>query len=365
MHKGEFMNKICGWTVNKGNLFSDILRSGANAFKSNEDIEKIRQISHDFLLYIVWQDIPVYKREYLEDFFSKIDESKITTRLAFDDVVYSYYLSLYRGFQMINATKYIPDMETSLEEILEFTQEELDILKQLGHGFSWITRPEYARHPEFFDNEKTFMNFHIDREYIYNSRKRIEYTPVNNNILLDDLIHDDLTDKRTTHSYIDVYQTLFEKNKDNVKNVIEIGVERGGSIMLWRDYFKNATVYGIDTNSIETTRAGGDRIKLFMSTDGYDTALINNEFKTKNIKFDVIIDDGPHTIASMIFLLENYIDLLSDKGILVIEDIPDEWWCVKFTNMVPPHLKERVKIFNLTHVKGRFDDLLFVIDKSN
>ena len=52
------------------------------------------------------------------------------------------------------------------------------------------------------------------------------------------------TDKNTVHSYLPVYQKLF--GHKNVKNILEIGIQRGGSIKLWSDYFQNANVFGID-----------------------------------------------------------------------------------------------------------------------
>ena len=34
--------------------------------------------------------------------------------------------------------------------------------------------------------------------------------------------------------------------KEKAKNIIEIGIQHGGSIKRWSDYFTNANVHGID-----------------------------------------------------------------------------------------------------------------------
>ena len=46
------------------------------------------------------------------------------------------------------------------------------------------------------------------------------------------------TDKNTTHSYLPLYEYLLNPIKDSAKSVLEVGVSKGGSIKLWKDYFK-------------------------------------------------------------------------------------------------------------------------------
>ena len=38
-------------------------------------------------------------------------------------------------------------------------------------------------------------------------------------------------------------------------------------------------------------------------------------------KFDFIIDDAPHTLESMIDCIKLYHDLLTENGIMIIEDV--------------------------------------------
>ena len=90
--------------------------------------------------------------------------------------------------------------------------------------------------------------------------------------MLSQLIDNSRTDKNTTHSYIDLYDRLLSSKKHTAKNVLEIGigdghqgVTNGGSIKLWHDYFKNATVHALDIQPITNIwpeLVGKDRIKL-------------------------------------------------------------------------------------------------------
>lgn len=123
-----------------------------------------------------------------------------------------------------------------------------------------------------------------------------------------ELIDNRTTDKNTCHSYIDTYEDLFSPFKYNTNNILEIGIGtpkyNGGSIKLWHDYFPNSVVYGLDVIDITQVNddiKNKDRIKLITNIDAYNVEFINTFFLDKNIKFDILIDDGPHTIDSMIF----------------------------------------------------------------
>lgn len=84
-----------------------------------------------------------------------------------------------------------------------------------------------------------------------------------------------------------------------------------------------------------------------------------------HLKFDIIIDDGPHTLESMIFFIENYSKLLEEDGILVVEDVQSIEWIDILKNVVPENLKQYISVYDLRDNKNRYDDILFVIDKSN
>jgi len=186
---------------------------------------------------------------------------------------------------------------------------------------------------------------------------------------LKDLIDDSLTDKNTTHCYIEIYEKLFEKKKYDSNVILEIGIgdlykKNGGSIKLWRDYFPNSTIYGLDIRDIRHVNdeiINKDRINLYTSTNAYDKNFIEKEFINKNIKFDILIDDGPHALDSMIFFIKNYLPLLKEDGIFVIEDIPDINWVSKLQENVPEEYKNKCKVFDLREKKKRYDDILFCI----
>ena len=76
---------------------------------------------------------------------------------------------------------------------------------------------------------------------------------------LEDIVDNLTTDKNTRHSYLSLYQELLIHKKETAKNVLEIGIDLGGSIKLWSDFFTNADVYGLDK----------EKIILYTSIDAY------------------------------------------------------------------------------------------------
>jgi hypothetical protein len=191
----------------------------------------------------------------------------------------------------------------------------------------------------------------------------------NNKInVLERLIDNSRTDKNTIHSYLPLYEKLLTSKKETAKCVLEVGICNGGSIKLWKDFFTNATVHGVDIIDIDSVWSeikNNRDIVLHTSTNAYDSDFVTTRFLNKNIKFDFLLDDGPHTLESMKQFIHLYSQVMADDGILVIEDIQDWEWIDVLKNEVPEHLKEFVKVYDLRVNKSRYDDIVFTIDKSN
>ena len=184
-------------------------------------------------------------------------------------------------------------------------------------------------------------------------------------VKLIDIINNEHTDKNTCHSYIPTYQELLSKKRESAKNILEIGIYTGGSIKLWHDFFINATIHGLEINlrdDVISEIKNNDRIKLYTGINAYDINFVNSHISDK--RFDVILDDGPHSLESMIYFIVIYSQLLTDDGILIIEDVQDWSWIEKLTTAVPEKLQPYIKTYDLRSNKNRSDDILFVIDLS-
>ena len=188
-----------------------------------------------------------------------------------------------------------------------------------------------------------------------------------------DIVNNSLTDKNTLHSYLELYESLFSSKKESAKNILEIGIgdvkqKNGGSIKLWYDYFVNATIYSLDILSIDRVideLKNNPRIILHTSINAYDDDFFNHTILSKNIKYDILLDDGPHTLESMKKFINLYSQLMTDDGILIIEDVQSIEWIELLKNEVPEHLKQYIQIYDLRSIKNRYDDIVFVINKNN
>ena len=189
-----------------------------------------------------------------------------------------------------------------------------------------------------------------------------------------EIVDNSRTDKNTGHSYLPLYDQLLINKKETAKNVLEVGIgdwnqgiTNGGSIKLWHDYFINATVHALDILPLTNIWDGiknNDRILIYSSIDAYNNDFVINNFLNKNIKFDFMLDDGPHTLESMQQFITLYSQLMTDDGILIIEDVQSMTWIVTLVNTVPENLKQFIKVFDLRRNKSRYDDIVFAIDKS-
>ena len=218
-------------------------------------------------------------------------------------------------------------------------------------------------------------NIFIDMYDINNTeieKKKYIIEEVNSNKTLKQLVNNAKTDKNTSHSYLDLYEKLLYTKKNTAKNILEIGIgdfedKNGGSIKLWYDYFINANIYGIDILGPERVLdeiKNKDRITLFTTTDGYDEDFFKKTFLDKNIKFDMLLDDGPHTLESMKQFIKLYSQIITKDGILMIEDIPSIDWIDELKSVVPENLKKYIQWYDLRANKGRYDDIVFVINKN-
>ena len=104
-----------------------------------------------------------------------------------------------------------------------------------------------------------------------------------------------------------------------------------------------------------------NRIFLNLNENAYTKEYVQKHFENKT--FDFLLDDGPHTISSQKKFVKLYSPLLSENGILIVEDVREIGGLEKLEKATPNHLKQYVKTYDLRKNKGRDDDIVFTIDK--
>jgi len=116
-----------------------------------------------------------------------------------------------------------------------------------------------------------------------------------------------------------VFECGLGTNNPNLQSNMTVNGIPGASLRVWRDYFKNAQIYGADIDKDILFQE--DRIKTYY-VDQLNTRSIEIMWKEIGIQnFDIIIDDGLHTTDANINLFVNSFNKLKKNGIYIIEDV--------------------------------------------
>jgi len=121
------------------------------------------------------------------------------------------------------------------------------------------------------------------------------------------------------NNFLDIYEQYFSPFKNKPINFLEIGVQKGGSLKIWKEYFPNAQVYGIDIKP-DTKRFEEKRIHILIGNQE------DSKFTTDLCNFDIIIDDGGHQQHEQINSLKLLWNHVNPKGLYIIEDICTAYW---------------------------------------
>jgi hypothetical protein len=133
------------------------------------------------------------------------------------------------------------------------------------------------------------------------------------------------------HSYLVVYDPILAPWVDKEIKLLEIGVHKGGSLELWRDYFPHGVITGIDIKLPEHF-VPGERIQVFQGNQADTWFLSEVANKVAPEGFDIIIDDASHigqlTKTAFWHLFENHLKsgglyAIEDWGTGYLDDFPD------------------------------------------
>merc|ERR1712166_90886 len=124
------------------------------------------------------------------------------------------------------------------------------------------------------------------------------------------------------YPYFDAYDDMFKRYRNKKIVFMEIGVQSGGSIAMWRAYFGKQLHYiGLDINEETRRFADADRqIDIHIGDTG------NVEFlnKIRNLYpdgVDILLDDGGHTMQHQITNFQTMFNFVNSNGIFACEDL--------------------------------------------
>lgn len=124
--------------------------------------------------------------------------------------------------------------------------------------------------------------------------------------------------------YFDIYESYFNTYRDRPIRLLEIGVNQGGSLQMWKDYFHpDSIIVGVDINPLCKVFESGN---IFIEIGSQDDPLFWNSFLKIYSNFDIIIDDGGHVMKQQIVSFIELFPSLNSGGIYLCEDTHTSYW---------------------------------------
>jgi|TARA_B110000093_G_C12912821_1_gene385516 hypothetical protein len=120
--------------------------------------------------------------------------------------------------------------------------------------------------------------------------------------------------------YFQIYENIFEKYKNNEITFLEIGINKGGDLLMWENYFTNLKkLIAIDILP-ECKKFENDlnKTEIIIGDQGNIQFLEQLSNNYKNL--DIVLDDGGHQFHQQINSFEYLFKSLNNGGIYIIED---------------------------------------------
>jgi len=126
--------------------------------------------------------------------------------------------------------------------------------------------------------------------------------------------------------YLAEYDRFFSSYRDESIRLLEIGIQNGGSLEIWGEFFPHALkIIGCDINPDCAKLTYVDpRISVVVGDANTDD--VESRISAISPEFDLIVDDGSHTSGDIVRSFARYFPRLVDGGLFVAEDLHCSYW---------------------------------------
>jgi hypothetical protein len=127
--------------------------------------------------------------------------------------------------------------------------------------------------------------------------------------------------------YFENYQELLGPLRDRPIKMLEIGVYRGASLELWRNYLHPASVIvGIDIDE-KCRKFDRPADNVHVRIGSQDDPVFLDQVVREFGPFDLILDDGSHIVSHMIASFGHlFLPALAEHGTYIAEDTHTNFW---------------------------------------
>lgn len=126
--------------------------------------------------------------------------------------------------------------------------------------------------------------------------------------------------------YLDIYDKYFASYRNTPVRMLEIGVFKGGSLDMWREYFgADASIFGIDVDPACAAYATPpNQIRIGSQDDPHFLRSVVNEIGP----LDIVLDDGSHIGRHQRISFDTLFPAVKEGGLYIIEDLHTSYWPV-------------------------------------
>jgi hypothetical protein len=123
---------------------------------------------------------------------------------------------------------------------------------------------------------------------------------------------------KAQHGFCAFYARLLAGEREQISKVLEIGVLNGASLRMWHDYLPHAIIHGLDL--AEASILPSPRLRVHQG-DQTSRRDLNRLIEKIGSGFELIVDDGGHTMEQQQVSLGFLFSQLRPGGLYVIEDL--------------------------------------------
>jgi predicted O-methyltransferase YrrM len=152
-----------------------------------------------------------------------------------------------------------------------------------------------------------------------------------------------VTDERHCYPYTLFYESLFRNKRNAPLTIAELGILDGSSLLMWKEYFPHASLYGFECNHefIHQFKQQYDNDRITLSKiDITNADSIIHTFRTLDTMYDIIIEDITHEFEDQIRIIEHVHSYLKPGGMLIVEDIFKSYDEQNYIKRLQPILSE-------------------------
>lgn len=158
------------------------------------------------------------------------------------------------------------------------------------------------------------------------------------------------------HHYFDIYEQYFTPFRGRPITFLEIGVQNGGSLDMWRAFFgPDAKIVGIDVdpNCLRFDNADGGKTRVLIGSQS-DKRFLRSVLDEVG-PFDAVLDDGGHTARQQIVSFETLYPSLRMPGAYLVEDTHTSFWrsFMDHPRITVPGLRKKVTFLDYAYQRCR------------